>query len=311
MQATIDIVLPVFGLTLCGWLVGKSPLLSSEGIRGINNFVFYVAIPALLFRSMSTLTVPETLDGAIIVAYFLSCGLVFTAALVLGHKGLALKLDEAAIFGMGGIFGNQVMFGVPLILLAFGEQGLVALLFIISFHPLILITVPTLVIEIARGGGNNAGQILWSALKGLLRHPVILGMLSGLVWRQTGLGLYPPVETLVDMLRDAATPAALFAVGATLTNFRVAGNVRHALLVVAVKLAVMPAVVWTVSALIFRLDPLWTAVATIAAAMPTGVNVYLLASSYDIYVARATTATLISTAASIVTVGVLINLLVP
>ncbi len=311
MQATLEIVLPVFGMVLCGYLVGRTPLLTAEGIRGINNFVFWVAIPALLFRSMSTLRIPETVDFAIIPAYFLSCGLVFASGLLVARKGLALKFDEAAIFGMGSTFGNMVLLGLPLVLLAFGEQGLLAMLLIISFHPLILITLPTVVIEVARGHGENALQILWSALKGLLKNPVILGMLAGLFWRAADLGLWQPVETFIDMLKAGATPAALFAVGATMTTFHIAGNVRHSLAMIPLKLVVMPALTWLMTAHVFALDPLSVAVATVAAALPSGVNVYLLASTYEVYVARATTAILISTAISVISVGLLIGLFAP
>lgn len=311
MQATVEIVLPVFGMVLCGYLVGRTRLFTEAGIKGLNNFVFWVAIPALLFRSMGTLDVPEAIDGGIIVAYFLSCLIVFGGALLFGRRLLALKYDEAAIFGMGGVFGNTVMLGVPLVLMAFGEEGLLALLFIISFHPLILITLPTVVIELARGHGGGVVAILVSALKSLLKNPVILGMLSGLLWRQTGFGLWGPVETFIDMLRAGATPAALFAVGATMTTFKIAGNLRHSLIVVLIKLAILPTVVWVMATLIFRLDPLWASVATVAAALPTGVNSYLLASAYDVYVARVTTAVLISTALAVLTVGLLIGVLSP
>lgn len=311
MQAVLDVVLPVFGLILCGWVVGKTPLLTREGIRGINNFVFWVAIPALLFRSMGTLTVPDTVDPLIIPAYFSAVFVVFCTAIILGRKAMALPLDQAALFGMGGVFGNLVLLGMPLVLLAFGEEGLVAALFIISFHPLILITVPTLVIELARGQRDKVGQILWSAAKALTHNPVILGMLAGLFWRAAGLGLWGPVETFIDMLRGAATPAALFAVGATMTTFKIAGNLKHAFATVGLKLVALPVLVWISTSYVFGIDPLWAAVATVCAAMPTGVNVYLLSSSYDIYVARTTTAILVSTAIAIVTVGVLIGLLAP
>lgn len=311
MQAVLDVVLPVFGLIFCGWVVGKSPLLSPEGIRGINNFVFWVCIPALLFRSMGTLRVPETVDPLIIPAYFSSCLIVFFGGILVGRKALGLPLDQAALLGMGSTFGNTVLAGIPLILLAFGEQGLVVLLFIVSFHPLILITLPTAIIELARGERGKTGQIIWSATKALMSNPVILGMLAGLAWRVAGLELWGPAETFIDMLRNAATPAALFAVGATLTTFRIAGNVRQSLVVVVLKLVAMPALVWVMTVYVFQVDRLWASVATVCAALPTGVNAYLLASMYDTYVARTTTAILISTVLSIVTVGVLIGLLAP
>ncbi len=313
MQATIEIVLPVFAMILCGFVVGKTPLLSAEGIKGINNFVFYVAIPALLFRSMSTLKVPETVDGSIIPAFFIPALGVFLLGILIARLALRLNLDQAAIFAMGSTFGNNVLMGIPLILLAFGEEGLLAHLFIISFHPLILVTIPTLLIEIQRSGGGDrksVWMIIGKALYSLLKHPVIFGMLAGLLWGWAGLGLWKPVETFADMLKSAAGPAALFAVGATMTTFSIGGNIAHSVMMVVLKLIVLPAAVFASCLYVFEMDPIWTAVATIAAALPSGVNVYLLATRYDVYVARSTTSILISAAASVVTLSLLVGFLV-
>lgn len=315
MQATIEIVLPVFAMVLCGYIIGRTPLLSAEGIKGINNFVFYVAIPALLFRSMSTLKVPENVDGLIIPGFFIPAIAIFFGGLIVARWILKLELDQAAIFGMGGTFGNNVLMGIPLILLAFGQEGLLALLFIISFHPLIMVTIPTLVIEIHRSGrdgeAKSVGAILGKALISLLKHPVIAGMLLGLLWGWAGLGLWTPVETFVDMLKAAAGPAALFAVGATMTTFRIGDKIAHSVIMVVMKLLILPASVFVVCTFIFDVAPIWTAVATVSAAMPGGVNVYLLASTYNVYVERSTTAILISTAASVITLGLLVGFLVP
>lgn len=320
MQATIEIVLPVFGMVLTGYIVGRTPLLSAEGIKGINNFVFYVAIPALLFRSMSTLEVPENVDGLIIPGFFIPAVGIFLAGLLVARWILKLDLDQAAIFGMGGTFGNNVLMGIPLILLAFGQEGLLAHLFIISFHPLIMVTIPTLVIEIHRsrdgtdGSGGPRGsvwKIVTKSLISLLKHPVIAGMLLGLAWGWADLGLWKPVETFVEMLKAAAGPAALFAVGATMTTFKVGEKIAHSIIMVAMKLLILPASVFVFCNIVFGVAPIWTAVATIGAAMPGGVNIYLLASAYDVYVARSTTAILISTAASVLTLGLLVGFLVP
>ena len=314
MQATIEIVMPVFAMILCGFVVGKTPLLSAEGIKGINNFVFYVAIPALLFRSMSTLTVPETVDGNIIPAFFIPAVGVFLLGILIARLSLRLNIGQAAIFAMGGTFGNNVLMGIPLILLAFGEEGLLAHLFIVSFHPLVLVTIPTLLIEIQRSGSNGAKKSIWmilgKALYSLLKHPVIFGMLAGLLWGWAGLGLWKPVETFMEMLRSAAGPAALFAVGATMTTFSVGGNIAHSMIMVVLKLIVLPAAVFASCHYLFGIDPIWTAVATIAAALPSGVNVYLLATRYDVYVARSTTSILVSAAASVVTLSLLVGFLV-
>lgn len=311
MSAVVDIVLPVFAMVAIGYGIGRTPLLDARGIRGITNFVFYVAIPALLFRSMSTLELPERVEIEVIPAYFGTAFVVMALGVALGRTAFGLKLDAAAILGMGGAFSNTLLLGLPVVYLAFGEQGLLVLLLILAFHPPVMITVPTVLIEIARGEGVHAGEIARSATAALLRNPVIVSMIAGFGYGATGWALPGAVETVVDMLKEAATPAALFALGASLTQYRIAGSLPESLTMVALKLAVFPLAIWVVCRFVFELGPLWTAVATLNAAMPVGVNVFILASAYEVMVARAATAVLISTALAVASTAVLIGWLGP
>lgn len=311
MQTVLDIVLPVFGLILLGYGVARTPLLDEAGIKGLNNFVFYVAIPMLLFRSMSQLSIPDTIDPLMPVAYFAAAGIVFAGGLVAARRVFKLPLDEAALMAMGCSYSNLLLLGIPLAFLAFGDEGLLAMLLITGFHPLIMITLTTIIIEMARGHGERSGRVLLSALGALLRNPVIIGMAAGLLWGTTGLGLPKPVSTMADLLKAAASPMALFAVGASLSGFTIRGDAAQSATMIVVKLFVLPALVWISCTQIFGIGPLWSAVATLAAAMPSGVNTFLLAATYDTYVARSATAVLVSTALSVLSVGALIALLGP
>ncbi len=134
---------------------------------------------------------------------------------------------------------------------------------------------------------------------------------SGGFFCQGGLELPKPADTFARLLGGAAGPSALFALGASLSDRRIAGNVGESLAMVGFKLVVHPAIVWLLAVYVFSLDPLWVAVATVTAALPIGANVFIVAQKYDRYVARTTSATLISTALSMVTVAVLLEALTP
>lgn len=311
MSGTLTIVLPVFGLVLLGYLVGRTRLLSEEGIRGINTFVFYVAIPALLFRATSRLALPDAAEAGVVLAYFSACFIVFFTACLIGRFAFALPLEEQAIMGMGATYSNGVLLGIPVILAAMGEAALFPLMLILSVHALILFTLPTVTIELARGGGGHFARIAVQAGKSLLRNPVILALVAGLGYSATGLTLTPPLASLLDMLRGAAAPTALFIVGASLTRFRIAGDLRQSLTIVGLKLFVLPAVVWVMASEVFAVPPRAVVVATVLAAMPSGVNVFLLARQFDVSVARAAATVLVSTAISVITIAALIAILGP
>jgi malonate transporter and related proteins len=307
VEATINIIAPIFGLILCGFLVAKSPILDKPAIVGINNFVFFVAIPCLLFRSMAKGVSLEVLDPQIDFAYFGGSILLFVAAMFLSKRVFGLSLVEQAVFAMGSIFSNTVMLGIPLVYMAFGDEGLLAIMLIIAFHAAILIPLATIVVEVGNSRGG-AGRILISTAKALAKNPVILGLLVGLLW---GLGSLPvPViaDRFIGLLAGAAAPCALFALGAAISEYKIAGELRESVAIVFLKLVIHPIIIWALASFVFDLSPVFVAVATITAALPVGANVYILAQKYEIYVARSASSVLLSTGISVVTVALLVGI---
>jgi malonate transporter len=310
MDTTINIVLPVFGLVICGYIVGHTKILTEEGVSGLTNFVFYVAIPVLMFRSVLNSESPGLQDMGIIFAYFGGCYLTFLFALFFGKTVFNLPLEQLAIFGMGSMYGNTVMLGLPLVYAIYGESGLIPILLIVGFHNPLLITLTAVVVEMGRGEENGWGNIVLSSFKTLTMNPVVIAISLAIAWRTIGIPMLPPVDRFAELLGTAAAPCALFALGASLTNYKIAGNISESISIVVMKLVLHPLLVWVLAIHVFSLEPRWAAIATITAALPTGANVFIYSRGYGIYVARATSATLISTGISIFSVGVLISFLV-
>jgi predicted permease len=260
-----------------------------------------------MFRSILRNDLPGLDDLSILLAYYGGCVVVFLAADRLGKAVFGLPGDERAILAMGSVYGNTVMLGLPIVYAVYGEQGLIPLILIIGFHNVVLIPLTTTFVEIHRGRGGNWKGIAWRAFRALLAQPVFIAFVFGLAFVLIGLPLPKPVDRVAELLGGAAAPTALFALGASLAAYRITGNLPETLTMVAVKLAVLPVVVWIFAAVVFRLDPVWTAVATITAGLPCGVNVFILSNSYGIYVGRATSATLISTGLAIFSVAVVLR----
>ena len=310
MLTTLFIVLPVFGLILCGYLIGHTRLLNADGIKGLTNFVFFVAMPALLFRSLAILQRPENVEFGIVFAYFGPCLVVFGLAMVVSRFVFRHGIEEQAMLGMSATFSNSVLLGIPLALAAFGDPALLPTMLIIGFHALILITLPTLVVEFHRGRGGRWHQVLRSTLLSLLRNPIVMAMVLGAAYGWSGFGLPAVIDSFLELLGRAGPPTALFAVGAALTAYKIGGDLREVAVAMVLKLLCLPALVWLSGTFLFGLDPLWAAVATIIAATPSGVNVFLFASTYDIYIARSAATVLLSTAVAWATVAALLAWLI-
>ncbi|MDH3695411.1 MAG: AEC family transporter, partial [Gammaproteobacteria bacterium] len=205
---------------------------------------------------------------------------------------------------------NTVLLGIPLILTAFGEQASVPIFLIIYFHSFLLMPTVTTIIELGQGRGKSIGQLWLSTFKSLFTNPVILGLFAGMSFNLLNLPIPHAIDSVAQMLGAAATPGALFAMGASLSQYRVAGNLPAAGVLSVLKLVIHPLIVWLLAVFAFDIEPLWIAVAVVMAAMPTGVNMYLFAQRYKVAVAVATTTVLLCTALSIVTLSGLLFLLI-
>ena len=314
MSAIIDIIVPVFGTVAVGWGLGRW-LLTADGLRGLTQVAFYSMFPALLFRSMAKVRF-EALELDIVVVFFGTGLLLYFLLLPLG-RALGLRLGYQTVFALSGTFSNGVGIGIPFITYAFGEAGLVPLLMIISVNSLVMLTLSSFLLEIGSGSGSGGGRLLaklGGAALMMMKHPVIPSIFAGLAWAELtawipGLAIPVVIDRVLQALALAAPPCGLIMAGASLAHVGIKEHWQPAAVAAAMKLAVMPLLVWLAGRYLFTLDPLWLTVATLNAAMPAGANVYLVAQLYRTGVGLATNAVVISTAVSIFTLSATLLLL--
>ena len=306
MMIVIDIVVPVFAVILLGYVLGRTKLAGPGNLKGLSNFVFFVSVPALLFRTLGKGQAHPAGDFDLVQAYFLVVLLLFGLTMLIGRAVFRLRLEDQAIMAMGATFSNTVMLGIPLTYAAFGDAGLLLMMLIVSFHSAILIPLTTIVIELGRGAGGHPVKVAGSTLVSLLQNPVIVSIFGGLLWSEAGLPIPGTLDRVLAILASAALPATLFVLGAQLSAFKLGGDAGQSAAVVALKMLLHPALAWVSATQIFALDPLPTAVAVMVAALPTGINVFIMAERYDRYIARAATAVLVSTALAILSQAFLV-----
>jgi predicted permease len=315
LNPIVDIIVPVFGTVAVGWALGRSRLLTADGLRGLTNVTFYALFPALLFRSMAKVRF-EVLELDIIVVFFGTGLLLYFLLMPLG-RALGMRFGERTVFALSGTFSNGVGIGIPFVSYAFGEAGLVPLLMIISVNSLVMLTLSSFLLEIGAGSGGGGGRLLaklGGAALTMLKHPVIPSIFAGLAWAELAAlvpGLATPivVDKVLQALALAAPPCGLIMAGASLAHVGLKEHWQPAAVATAVKLAVMPLMVWLAGRYLFALDPLWLTVATLNAAFPAGANVYLVAQLYRTGVGLATNAVVISTGASVFSLSVVLLLL--
>ncbi|EHM03313.1 transporter, auxin efflux carrier family protein [Acetobacteraceae bacterium AT-5844] len=299
MSVLLQIILPIFALIGLGYASAKMKWISEEGLRGLNDFVFRLALPCLIFNGATT---PHPGGGATAFAFFTGCLTAYALAILLARTVLRLKLGEAGTFGLNASFGNSGMIGIPLVLAAYGQQGLGQLLAIIGLHSLILLPIGTVVGEMAHSSKAPVLKILKATIISVAQNPIVIAVAAGFVVYQAGVPVPEVARNFLQLTGMAASPVALFCLGATLVAFDARRDWPSALVCSALKLLFMPFLVAVIGWLI-SLPPLPMKVAVLTAALPTGANAFFLSRRYSAGAERSGATVLLSTLLSLGTVA--------
>lgn len=278
----ISSLLPVVLLIAAGFLAGRRRWIGGGAVKDLSNLIFLLLAPALLFRAMSTVHV-EQLQFKPVAAYFIASGLLFAGTMAL--RGFN---RTAAVIALANTYSNTVMIGIVLVGLAYGEDGMVVLLTLISLHSLVLLTSATVVLELAvarehahasGGPAHSMSRTVLRALRNAIIHPVPLPIIAGLLFAQSGLVMPDFIDKPILLLGQAFGPVALVMVGITLALTPIGRHWRGALAQALVKNLLHPVLVALIGwALGVRGMPL--TVMVVAASLPIGANVFLFSQRY-------------------------------
>lgn len=307
MDAVFNSVLPLFALVLLGYGAMRFRALSEAGLEGVNRFVYYFALPVMLFFTMARNPLDAFFDWRIVAAYSGSSVLIFAGSILLGALLFRNStFRERTIVAGCGSFSNIAYLGVPLMIGAFGPSAGAPSGLILLTDNLILISIVMACLEASGGGRVSLGGLILKVAIGFGRNPFMLGMLTGALWGLFGPELPGPINRFGDLLGAAAGPCALFALGGTLYGRPVAEGRGEVIFASMLKLFVHPALAAVAAFLIFDL-PQETAVLIVAiAALPTGANMFVLATQYRAAALRASTTVLVTTGLAVVTVSALV-----
>lgn len=310
MGYVITVVAPVFSLIVIGYLAGIRGYLSEAANKGIGEFAFKIAIPALLFRTIAsaefsghaTLQIWTTEFGAIAL-----CWLLATAISIFI---LRRDLKDSPSIAMSSGFGNNVMLGLPLSVTTFGDEAAVTAAIILSIHAPLLWLAGIIHIALTRETDAteklSIGRIFHQLFEEMRTNPIIIGILAGLLWSILGLELIEPIEKTLSLIGKAAIPAALVALGLALTNYEIKGQTLTLATILGLKLLALPLFAFLIGTYVFALPPAILGTILILTACPTGVNAFLFAQKYNRAVNSASGAIALGTALSAITFSLII-----
>ena len=300
MQAIFAVTFPFFALVLLGWLAAQRRVLPESAIPGLNMFVLFFALPCMLFRFGASRPFAQLIDPVLLGIYGV-CALLmvlFSIALTLqrgpGTAGVPLK--DAAFGALVATFPNAGFMGVPLLVGLLGERAAGPLIGAILLD---LVVTSSLCLALAqmhpadqfepeREPHDSVVAAFLRALRGAVSNPLPWAIALGAVVAASGVVLPEPLAQIIKMLGDAATPVALFTIGAVLWR---AGQHAHTATPLAgylplalVKLLVHPLLVLSAGviaqALGAQVSRFGLLVLVLTAALPSASNVSILAERY-------------------------------
>jgi malonate transporter len=308
MQPILAVTLPFFALVLMGYVAAQRRVLPESAIAGLNAFVLYFALPAMLFRFGMTTPIGQLLSPVVLAISLIASLAIVALALALTLSP-RVQLKDAAFGALVAAFPNTGFMGVPLLatLLGPAAAGPVICTMLTDLFVTTSLCIALAQAHDAKGAGSRAA--LAKALTGALSNPLPWAIAVGALCSVLGWRLGGPLATIVNMLADAASPVALFTIGAVLWR---AGQHAHTrtplalyLPVAAIKLFAHPLLVFALAASAHALGaPIGSfevMVLTLAAALPSASNVSLLAERYGADNGRVARIILSSTAAAFVT----------
>ncbi len=308
MDALLNVSLPFFGMVFAGYGAARFRLLEAASTAGLNAFVFWFALPAMLFVKMATAPVADAFDWRFAVSYsggglisFFGC--VIAARLIFASRGAV-----SGIQGMAAAFPNVGYMGLPIVLSLFGERAVLLAVLVIVLDHVVLLPVTTAMVEAGSGRHASILTIFKRIFVGLARNPLIIATAAGLIWGAVGIRMPVPLEAFGNLFAAAAGPCALFALGASLGERKLSDGLDEIALLCAFRLLVHPLSAWFLGAMVLDLDPFFLGIAVIEASLPIAANVFIMARAYDTYVDRTSAAVLVSTILAVVTVSCFIGI---
>ncbi|MFG3596188.1 AEC family transporter [Bradyrhizobium sp. RDI18] len=276
-----DLVLPVFAIIVTGWLAGWLGYISRSLADGLVHFAYNVAMPALLFVTIAQESVRNLLEWRFLLAFGGGSILCFALVFLAVRVGWGRDVGSSTIHGMTAAMTNTGFVALPILHSIYGQPAVLPAAIATVFVAGVMFPVTVILLESqGRGVPGKAARSVVLA-KQIVLNPMVLSTLIGLAWAITGFPIPAPLAAYLNIFAAALTPCALFAIGLGLSVEGIRSNLRASIVLAAVKLMIMPLIVYGLC-VASGLNPLYTIAAVVCAAVPTAKTVYILAGEYKV-----------------------------
>lgn len=298
---------PLYGLVGAGFVIASTRVWRRDWSSRVSRAVFSVALPAMLFQLMSHQASLPPVDPRVLIAYFGSCLIVFFVGRAAAVWVFKMDGVSQSVFGLGGIFSNIVLTGLPIAKISLGDAAVPVVALLLVFNALTLWTLVSVSVEWSLHGSFSLGGIAKTAVN-VASNPIIVSIVGGAAFGRLGFALPRAADAALGAIGNIAGPVALFALGLELAAFPIRSAWPSSLTLCAVKLVVQPLVVWSL-AIALGLPALELRVVVLVASMAVGVNVYLMAVRFQVLQGTIATSIVLSNVLAALSTPLLLALL--
>jgi len=319
-----NIIIPVFSIILTGFLFGKARSSYKLCDKLLNDYVFYIALPALLFNSVTKANIAELKQWGFLSAVLLGIAIIYILGIILARKN-KIPSPDASIFGMAACYGTAGYLGIPILELAFEEKVAVPAAIATIMHNVPAVLAVTLAHDIhtTRQEPHHSQRRTIKVAKETARklstlvfkNPLIIAVLFGFIFLFGSIKVPSAIESYAKFLGASAGPTALFALGFSLSRFIIDKSFLNNKIstiapLIFFKLVLHPLVTFAIAFFIFRIpvDSLWLVAAVVMAAQPIGAGVSIFASKYHAQQETVSIAVVLSILIAIITVPATLRL---
>ena len=315
MLSVLFITFPFFALVACGFAATWRGVLPQAAIPGLNAFVLYFALPCMLFRFGAQTPIAQLLDARVTAVYLLCACVMVGATVALTRRRLGW--NDAAFGALVAAFPNTGFMGVPMLVALLGAQSAGPVIVTMAIDMVITTSACIALSRLDAAGAHGAAVALRGAFKGMVSNPMPWSMALGGLASALGWSLPGPVDQTVAMLAAAASPVALFTIGAVLARSQLNSHERVAardyVPIALAKLLVHPLLVWAVGSAAMALGlPLGReafVTLVLLAALPSASNVSLLTERFGAHSGRVARIILVSTSLAFLTFSAAVALM--
>lgn len=308
IQTLLLVILPVFVVIGFGYVSVWRGWFPQSGIDGVMRFAQNFAIPCLLFRAIARIDIAASFDPALLVSFYTGATAGFCLGFIAARTIFRRDTEDSIAIGFCCLFSNSVLLGLPITERAYGADVLAANYAIIAFHAPYCYLLGITAMELSRARGTGVMAAARKVLDAIVHNALFVAIVLGFLWNLGGLPIPQVVDEGLALVARAALPAALFALGGVLTQYRPEGDMAQIAVVCGITLLVHPAITYAMGSAL-SLPPESFRPAVLTAAMAPGFNAYVFANMYGRAKRVVASSVLISTGASILTVWLWLTIL--